>query len=200
MPRVSRLQQAANRDAIEDVSARLFRERGLNGVSVADLMAAAGLTHGGFYGHFDSKDALAAAACTRAFAQSSQRRAAWLAHVNDTDDRRSGFVARYLSVRHRDDPGHGCPAAALACDVGREPRDKPVRSAYAAGLANMVKAVAALSAAGATGAARQRAQALTDVATLVGALVLSRATKGDPISAEILAAVQATLAPASLQP
>ena len=68
MPRVSRAQAEANHQAIEDAASRLFRERGLDAVTVADVMAEAGLTHGGFYTHYSSKDDLAAAACTAAFA------------------------------------------------------------------------------------------------------------------------------------
>ena len=73
MARSSREQAEKHREAIEAASSRLFRERGLNGISVAELMGSAGLTHGGFYSHFDSKDALAAIACGRAFAESAQR-------------------------------------------------------------------------------------------------------------------------------
>ena len=73
MPRVSKEQTDRNRLLIEAASARLFKERGLNGVSVTDIMASAGLTHGGFYGHFESKDELAAVACERAFGESVVR-------------------------------------------------------------------------------------------------------------------------------
>ena len=73
MPRVSRAQAEAHREAITDASARLFKEHGLKAVSVADLMGAAGLTHGGFYGHFESKDALAGAATAHAYGQAVER-------------------------------------------------------------------------------------------------------------------------------
>ena len=66
MPRVSRAEAENHRQQITEASARLFKERGVKGVSVADLMGAAGLTHGGFYGHFESKDALAGVAVARA--------------------------------------------------------------------------------------------------------------------------------------
>src|SRR3981081_147115 len=71
--KVSREQAAANRERIVEVAGKLFRERGFDGIGVADLMKAAGLTHGGFYGHFKSKDDLAAQACGRVLAHSSQR-------------------------------------------------------------------------------------------------------------------------------
>ena len=182
MPRVTRQQTAVNVETIKDVSARLFRERGLDGVSVTQLMAAAGLTHGGFYGHFASKDALAALACTHAFAQSVQRRSAM----------RETFIARYLSHAHRDDPGRGCPASALAADVGREPDAAPVRQAYADGIKVMADDLDFLSVANAR--AQRRCDTLVGLATLVGAITLARATRGDPISAEILAAVRTAMA------
>ena len=78
MPRVSKAQSLANHQAIEAAASRLFRQRGLCGVSVAELMAEAGLTHGGFYAHYPSKDALAAAACAAAFTQSAKK---WQARV-----------------------------------------------------------------------------------------------------------------------
>lgn len=192
MPRVSRVQTAANREAIETVSARLFREQGLNGVSVADLMGAAGLTHGGFYGHFDSKDALAGAACEHAFQQSRQRREKWRNHAPDAETARHAFIERYLSTSHRDNPGTGCPVAALAADVGREARDKPVHGAYLAGMKSMVDEIA--SGCDADDAQQRRDAALVQIATMVGALILARATKGDPLSGRILAAARAALA------
>lgn len=198
MPRVSREQTAANREAIEDVSARLFREQGINGVSVADLMAAAGLTHGGFYGHFASKDDLAAVACAHAFGQSAARRTKWRKPTSDTESAMQEMVNRYLSIRHRDGAGDGCPAVALAADVAREAPDKPVRAAYLAGIKAMAGGIEALCA-GETPQQR-REQALARMATMVGALLLARATSGDPLSAEILTAARAALSPASVRP
>ncbi len=101
MPRVSRVVTERNRAAIERESARLFREQGLRGVSVAELMAAAGLTHGGFYGHFESKDALATVACTKAFDEAVER---WQARISATTDPESALTALvdgYLSSRNR---------------------------------------------------------------------------------------------------
>ena len=192
MPRVSREQTAANRQAIETVSARLFREQGFNGVSVADLMAAAGLTHGGFYGHFESKDVLAGVACEQAFRQSSERSAKWRGHAPDAQAARRCFIDRYLSTAHRDNPGTGCPAAALAADVSRESPDKPVHQAYLAGIKAMVGTLPPRSDGG--DAKQRRDDTLLQLATMVGALILARATKGDPISSQILAAARAGLA------
>ena len=204
MPRVSREQTAANRQTIEEVAARLFREHGIDGVSVADLMGAAGMTHGGFYGHFESKDALAAVACSHAFAQSAQRRERWSRRAPDGTAALREFTERYLSNRHRDDAGQGCPAVALAADVARQAPAAPVRAAYAAGVSSMAGNIARMlgeagtmpSHAGAAHAADPavRSAALARMATMVGAVILARATEGDALSAEILAAARAALA------
>ncbi len=199
MPRVSRQQMDQNRASIEEVSARLFREQGLNGISVADLMAAAGLTHGGFYGHFESKDALAAVACGKAFEQSLGR---WERSVQrqPTPQRAlEQIIERYLSPQSRDQPGRSCPAVALAADVAREAPGKPVRAAYLDGVKGMAEALTTL-AAGAHLRPHPRQQALLQLATMVGALSLARATRGDPLSDEILAAVRALLLHEPLPP
>lgn len=192
MPRVTQQQTDKNRIAIEDASSRLFREKGLNGVSVADLMAAASLTHGGFYGHFASKDGLAAVACGKAFEQSSSRWTQRFAALPDAAARRRSYVENYLSPSNRDRPGNGCAAAALAVDVAREPLDRPVRAAYLDGLKSMVQRVTSI-APGNRDADEVRPQALVEMATLVGALVLARATRGEPLSDEILQSVRTHL-------
>ena len=191
MPRVSREQTDHNRAAIEEVSSRLFREQGLKGVSVADLMAAAGLTHGGFYGHFASKDALAAVACGKAFEQSAQR---WAGRIAANADPRAAFQAiaeAYLAPASRDHAGNGCPAAALAGDVAREAPGTPVRAVYLAGVKDLLAKLAALS--GAPDPAARSDAAMVQLATLAGALLLARATRGDPLSDQMLAAARASL-------
>ena len=191
MPRVSREQTDKNRAAIEEVSSRLFREQGFNGVSVADLMAAAGLTHGGFYGHFSSKEALTAVACGKAFAQSAQRWERRIADCTDHSDPRAAFRAianAYLSPASRDNAGNGCPAAALAGDVAREAQDSAARAAYLVGVKGMLDTLTGLSCKG-DPAARTN-EALVQLATMAGALMLARATHGDPISDQLLEAVR----------
>lgn len=192
MARASREQTDKNREAIEQASSRLFRERGLSGVSVAELMAGAGLTHGGFYGHFASKDALAAQACKRAFEESTAR---WERRLARADGDRKAMLANlvepYLSAGHCANPGIGCAAAALAVDVAREPAGKPVRQAYADGLRTLVDDMAQTVA---SDDPRERHdQALVRMALLVGALTLARATEGDPLSDEMLDAARAHL-------
>ena len=197
MPRVSREQTDSNRLAITDASARLFRERGLKGVSVADLMAAAGLTHGGFYGHFESKDALAAEAVTKAFEQSSARWRKRIAGKTDPAEAMTALVDGYLSAQARNSPGTSCPTAALVGDVAREPVEAPVRAAYLAGVAGMLRTLASLQRTG--DAEADRAQALVELSTMVGALVLARATAGNELSDELLAAAREHLTSAAAQ-
>jgi TetR/AcrR family transcriptional repressor of nem operon len=206
MPRVSRAQTEKNRETIELVAARLFREQGINGISVVDLMAAAGLTHGGFYGHFDSKDTLAAIACGKAFEQSATRIAQKIAGAADPQTALSAITDAYLLGAHRDNPGHGCPAVALAADIAREAPDKPVRAVYLAGVRQLLASLAGLSpalpapaggctakrGAGASAAAAEQ-EAMMQLTALVGAVTLARATAGDPLSESFLEAGRALI-------
>src|SRR5947199_6007747 len=116
--KVSREQAAKNRERILEAAARLFRERGFEGIGVADLMNEAGLTHGGFYGHFSSKDDLIAEASERALAESLPL---WSGLASDrSGDPLPAVAAAYLSGEHRDNPGAGCVLAALGPDVSRQ--------------------------------------------------------------------------------
>jgi TetR/AcrR family transcriptional repressor of nem operon len=195
MPRVSRKQVEENHEAVIAAAARLFKARGINGVSVPALMAEAGLTHGAFYGHFASKDDLAVAACEHAFAEmcsrheNIQRR-----HPGDKRAALTEFVNRYTGKAHREHPALGCPIAALADDAAREEFKGPVRKAFASGLERMVEAVKGMLG-GRERAAAQREKALADVALLVGAVVLSRATRGQAISDDILEAARKAIIP-----
>ena len=193
MPRVSRVEAENHRQQITDASARLFRERGVKGVSVADLMGAAGLTHGGFYGHFESKDALARVAVARAFEQSAERWHKRIASKSDDASRRAVLVDKFLTAQSVRDVGMGCPTASLATDVSREPAGAPIRAAYRDGLDTLLQILADVEP-GADAADRRQA-ALADYATLVGALLLARATEGSPLSHELLAAARARLLP-----
>src|SRR5271163_1911066 len=115
--RVSRQKAAENRERIIDAAGALFRQKGFDGIGVADIMKAADLTHGGFYGHFASKDDLVAQASGRAMA----RAAAKWGKVTTTapKDPYAALLRHYLSPRHRDDPGRGCAFAALSGDAAR---------------------------------------------------------------------------------
>jgi len=183
--KVSREQAAQNRERILDAAARLFRERGFEGIGVADTMKAAGLTHGGFYGHFSSKEDLIAQACARAFSRSHQR---WSRRAGSTpDDPLSSIIRSYLTPRHRDDPGTGCALAALGPDVARH--GPGVRRAVTEGLRSAFNLLSGLVPGKSETARRQKA--IGTYASLVGAMIMARAV-GDPaLSQEILDAVRA---------
>jgi TetR/AcrR family transcriptional repressor of nem operon len=185
MPRVSKIRTAENRSAIELASSRLFREQGLK-VSVKDVMGAAGLTHGGFYGHFSSKDDLAAHACATAFAESTERWRKRTASAKDRRSAREALIGAYLTAERRAALGTGCPIAGLAVDVARESAGKPVRAAFRKGLESLIEILAGVQSTGERADARERAVA--QMAALVGAMVLARATEGSALSDEFLAA------------
>ena len=183
--KVTREQAAARRDNIVDVASELFRARGFDGVGIAEIMKAAGVTHGGFYGHFESKEQLAAEACIRA--NQRNRWDQWL--EGPTDGRLERLVREYLTTRHRDEPARGCLLAAVASDVARQPQ--PVRQAVTNGLRSKLDLLVGLMP-GRSAAAR-REKALATMAGLVGALVLSRAVDDRQLSSEILSAASKQL-------
>lgn len=175
--RVSKAQAQANRARIVETASTLFRERGYDGVGVADLMAAAGFTHGGFYKHFRSKAELMAEAAASGLSQS-------LASSDGLDA--AEFFKRYLSRKHRDARSAGCTMAALCGDATRQSED--VKATFAAGIENML---AILGREGATpGDVDQRsvrAKMIDMLAHAVGAVVLSRSCPDDSsLSDEIL--------------
>ena len=198
MPRVSRAEAETHREQITEASARLFKERGLKGVSVADLMGAAGLTHGGFYGHFESKDALAGIAAARAFEQSAERWNKRVAAAPDAAAGRATLIDKFLEPRSLKDIGMGCPSVSLATDVAREPAAATIRTAFVDGLEGLVRILADVEV-GPDGAAR-RSAALADYATMAGALLLARATEGTPLAGELLAAARERLLGANARP
>ncbi|MFE4691521.1 TetR/AcrR family transcriptional regulator [Streptomyces sp. NPDC056749] len=187
MGRVSQAQAEENRRRVVDTASRLFREQGTH-VSVADLMKAAGLTHGAFYKQFASKEALVDEATTHAFDELTRRHAADLdRHEGQRDIAQRALIDAYLSVEHRDDAADGCPVAALAVDVAREGGGRDARRTYTEGVADFAAFLAPADASDGS------EEGITRLCTLFGALVLSRATQGSPLSEEILAAAHAAL-------
>ena len=176
--KVTKAQAQANRAHVVETASQLFRERGFDGVGVADLMAAAGFTHGGFYKHFGSKADLMAESTACGIAQTT----ALSAGVDALD-----FVRHYLSRQHRDNRTTGCTMAALGGDAARQPES--VRVAFADGVEQLVAALSQQNGASdAAGAAQARARALDVLTHAVGVLVMSRACPGDsPLADEILA-------------
>jgi TetR/AcrR family transcriptional repressor of nem operon len=189
--RVSREKAAAHRERIIDAAGALFRTKGFGGIGVADIMKAADLTHGGFYGHFASKDDLVAQASRRAMTRAA---ANWAKVVADAPEQPyAALLKHYLSPRHRDDPGKGCAFAALSGDAARG--SKAVRKAFAEGLQPLI-GILAEAIPGRSKAVRRR-KALTAMAALVGALTLARAVDDAALSDAILEAAQRELLAAS---
>src|ERR1700744_5919515 len=194
--RVSREKAAEHRDRIIDAAGALFRAKGFGGIGVADIMKAADLTHGGFYGHFASKEDLVAQASRRSMARVA---ANWAKPVEAAPDNPyAALLAHYLSPKHRDDAGKGCAFAALGNDAARS--GKIVRKAFAEGLAPLIdilaQSIPGKSVSGKSKAARRR-KAVAAMATLVGALTLARAVEGTPLSDEMLEAAHRELAAAA---
>lgn len=168
--KVSREQMEEHHRKILEAAGRLFRERGFDGVTVAEVMKAAGLTHGGFYGHFRSKDDLIAETLAHA-----------LASVPGPSGSLDRFAGGYLSERHRDDRAGGCPTAALATEAIRQ--SPAARAAMTAALAKQIAAFET----GLSGedAARRRA-AIGSWAAMVGAVILARLSDDPALSEEVL--------------
>ncbi|RDI68799.1 TetR/AcrR family transcriptional regulator [Nocardia pseudobrasiliensis] len=188
MPRASRAQAESHRREVLDAAAAQVRTHGAHGVSVPQLMAAAGLTHGGFYRHFRNKEDLVAQACTAACAEKSRELADIRAAGPDPEAARRLFLERYLSVAHRDHPGQGCGLAALAGDVARAEAESPLRQAYLDGLRELVDNLGTLGE-----RSGDEDELLVEVALMAGALMLARASAGDDLSERILRAARERL-------
>ena len=167
---------------VKKASVRL-RERGAHGIGVADLMKDAGLTHGGFYAHFDSREALVIEAFAYAMDRSTER---WrkLAEQTPPERRLATIVDSYLTPAHRDDPGHGCAVPALSAEIGRE--SPKTRKAFAAKLEQMIEMLAEQTPDVPRKTARKRAMA--SLATMMGTLVLARVAGSGEFSDDILGA------------
>jgi TetR/AcrR family transcriptional repressor of nem operon len=167
---------------VKKASVRL-REKGAHGIGVADLMKDAGLTHGGFYAHFDSREALVIEAFADAMDRGTER---WrkLGERTPPDKRLSTIVESYLTPLHRDDPGNGCAIPTLAAEIAREsPR---TRKAFAAKLEQMIDMLAAQLPDLPRKEARKRAMAV--MATMMGTMVMARVAGNSEFSDEILGA------------
>ena len=182
MSRVSRAQAAQNRERTVEAAAKLFRERGVDHVSVQDIMAAVGLTHGGFYRQFESKEALLPEAARFAYDGMAARLTDLDTSAADHAAAQDQFIQNYLSAAHRDRPGKGCPTAGLIQDIAHagsaDTRDL---------LADGVSVLGGwLDQPGRDG--------LVTACTLIGALLVSRAAKGSPLSDQVLERIAAALA------
>jgi TetR/AcrR family transcriptional regulator, transcriptional repressor for nem operon len=178
--KVSREQVVENRKRILDAAAKLFRERGFENVTVAEVMSAAGLTHGGFYGHFDSKEALINAAMAHRPPSPRGRPAL---------DDAARYADSYLHRQHRDNIGASCPFSSLGTEVARGSPE--VRHTLTESLRRWIESFSAASE-GATPQER-RQNAIAAVSAMVGGMVLARLVDDDRLSDEILAAARASL-------
>lgn len=186
--KVSRVEAEQNRERIIDVAAKLFRERGFDGIGVADLMKSAGLTHGGFYRHFASKEDLMEQACTRALEDSL----AALQQVAERDGENglSTIASTYLSPEHRNRPGEGCILAALGAESARH--GSKLRSTFTQGARTVIDLLTQLVPGKSKRVKRERA--LAAYASMLGAVVLARAVDDAELSDEILQSVLASIA------
>lgn len=178
--KVSREQMAENRRRILEAAARLFRAKGFEAVTIAEVMKAAGLTHGAFYGHFQSKDDLIAQALAHALEVSTSA-----ATVDLT-----AYAEGYLSPRHRDDLAGGCPTAGLGGETIRQAAE--ARAAMTEGLRRQID-LFARTAPGDTPAQKRQA-AIGAWSAMVGAVVLSRVSDDPALADEVLASTRVWIA------
>jgi TetR/AcrR family transcriptional repressor of nem operon len=179
--RKSKQEAAATRQRIVRAAAAEFCQKGIDGTGLSDLMAAAGLTHGGFYRHFNSKDQIVAEACATA-AEVLVGRLAASASKKSAQSGLKTIASSYLSVAHRDDPSNGCPLAALGSEIARA--DQATRAAATEAFLRLVNVIA-----GQLGKARPdvaRRRALVAASAMIGALTMSRIVTDSELSAGIL--------------
>jgi AcrR family transcriptional regulator len=180
----------ATRQHIIDVASAQFRDGGVAAVGIAGIMMGAGLTNGAFYNHFESKEDLVEAVLVHAL---GGRRTGLLANL-EAGRRLDATIRDYLSARHRDDAGGGCPTAALVAEIARHP--KPTRDAFTGKILDIVDLIAAQTGKGPARERRKRAIAVYGL--MVGALQLARAVNDRKLSDEILeSAAEAALSLAS---
>lgn len=176
--RKSREEAAQTRTRIVAAASCEFREKGIVATGLNDLMKAAGLTHGGFYKHFESKDQLVAEACADAVRAVIEKL--------EAQPTIKAAVAAYLSIRHRDNPASGCPLAGIGSELARS--DTKTREAATDGFERLVKVLA-----GKSGTEDARRRALVAVSTMIGAMMMSRIVNDPKLSKEILSEVEKSL-------
>ena len=181
--RYSREHKQETHDRIVRKASVRLREKGAHGIGVADLMKEAGLTHGGFYAHFDSREALVMEAFAYAMDRSMEH---WRKLTDEAaPEKRLALVAEsYLSTLHRDNPGHGCSIPALGAEIARE--SPKARKAFAGKLDEMIELLADYIPNLPRKAARK--QAIATLATMAGTMLLARVAGSSELSDEVLKA------------
>ncbi|MDZ4866035.1 MAG: TetR/AcrR family transcriptional regulator [Alphaproteobacteria bacterium] len=176
------------KNRVVKIAAAQMRKRGPDNVGVADVMSRAGLTHGGFYAHFESKDDLIAAAIGRMFEESRARFREWT-EGKDQPGALRAYINAYVSKAHRDKPESGCAIAALSSDIGRQ--GSKARAAYDAGIMGLANSIGTLLPI--EDAAKRRALALSMLAEMTGAVAAARAVSDQTLSEEILSSARRSL-------
>lgn len=169
------------RSRIVEVAAEEFRRKGVKSVGVAGLMADAGLTHGGFYAHFESKEALLCEALDTAF---TQVMASMAQESSGPGDGLENLLKAYLNKSHADNPAHGCPASSLTAEVARHP--DPTRAAFSGNVSRFVSLIEAQLTESSDADKRQRATAIFSL--MIGGIQMARAEPDEKRKDEILAA------------
>ena len=181
--RYSETHKEETRKKVVKAAAAAVRAKGPDGVGVAEIMAEAGLTHGGFYAHFPNKEALVAAAIEEAFGQ-SRRRFARMTEGMTQAEALDAFIDAYVSADHRNYPQRGCPISTLANDL---PRQGPlVRGAFDTGVANLIARIENWLPDGEPSARHSLASSM--MAEMAGAVALARAVSDDRLADKLLAA------------
>ena len=185
--KISKVQMAEHRESIIDSAARGFREKGFEGISVVDLMKEAGLTHGGFYNHFASKDELICLAIARSFDQMIAR---WEGYIERFPKNPIGaIIDGYLSERHLQHPETGCVLAALATETAKH--SASVQAAMASGIERLLH-VLQQHVVGRT-AAQRRSGAISMLSQRSGARILARSQDSSALAKEFLRAYSRNL-------
>ncbi len=180
--RVSRDQARQNRQRVVATSSALFREKGVDGVGISDLMSEAGLTHGGFYKQFGSKAELVEEACALAL---DDTMAFWDGYLEGAAEPRARFIRAYLSQQQRDRVGEGCLLPALAGEARRE--SPAIRSIFTRAIRSYADRLDQPEEARTS---QTRAEALSTLSEMVGAILLARVTDDPQLSNEILDAAR----------
>ncbi|ANM14275.1 MULTISPECIES: TetR/AcrR family transcriptional regulator [unclassified Rhizobium] len=179
--RVSRAQAEANRETVINVASRLFREHGFDGIGLKDLMKGAGLTQGGFYKQFESKDDLVALASGRAMESAIRR---WSRVAAGSADPLEAVVGMYLSTGHQGEKGDGCPLAALGSDAARQSAE--VRAPFQNGIEAHLQVLDELIPA--SDGAKPYDKAMVVLSLMVGAVTISRIMTDQGMSERLLEA------------
>ena len=190
--KVTKEAMAEHREQIITAAAKRFREGGFDNVTVGDIMKEVGLTHGGFYGHFSSKEELVAVASLRAMTETVAK---WQKLIDEAPgDRLKALVDSYLSLRHHDRPETGCLMAALGSELSRQP--SAVKEAVTEAQRKVLEFLSGI-APGKTKALRRR-QAIIAFAAMVGGMILARNSSEPQLCQEILDTVAGSV-PNSVQ-